>query len=85
MTSAHSRTLTTLVPSRTPARPGPSRTAAALTVPKGSGLATALEILTVVASLALGAGFFGSLWLAPSSAGPAAEAVRSCPAGTATC
>jgi hypothetical protein len=75
MNRATSPTLTALHP----------RTPVALQFPKGSGLATALEILTVAACLALGAGFLGSLWPAAPSAVPAAEAARSCPAGTAAC
>lgn len=62
----------------------PARTPPALHVPKGSGLATALEILTVAACLALGVAFVGSIWSAPS-APAAAEAARTCPPGVATC
>jgi hypothetical protein len=45
----------------------------AIFVPRASRLVTALEVLIVAACLALGVGFVGTLWSAPS-AGPAVTA-----------
>jgi hypothetical protein len=54
-----------------------------LFVQKANGLVTALQVATVVACLALGVAFVGTLWNVPAA--PPATTAQTCPAGPGTC
>jgi hypothetical protein len=51
--------------------------------PTANRLATALQVATVAACLALGAAFVGTLWTAPTA--PPPTTARTCAAGPAAC